>query len=163
MTACGVLYVHAVPPALSPHVEWALAGVAGVPVALEWVAQPAVPGLARAEARWQGPAGTAGRLVDALRGWSPLWLEVSEDPSPGNDGERYALTPTLGMFRATTSVTGDVMLQEDLVRRLLAEAADATDLRQRLRRELGEPWDDELEPLRRAGEGAPVRSLTRVG
>ncbi len=28
---------------------------------------------------------------------------------------------------------------------------------------LGQPWDDELEPFRRAGEGAPVRWLNATG
>jgi len=28
---------------------------------------------------------------------------------------------------------------------------------------LGEPWDDELEPFRRAGDGAPVRWLNATG
>ena len=27
----GVVFVHACPPAIAPHVEWALAGVLGVP------------------------------------------------------------------------------------------------------------------------------------
>ncbi|HZV27785.1 MAG TPA: DUF3145 family protein, partial [Acidothermaceae bacterium] len=31
-----------------------------------------------------------------------------------------------------------------------------------LRRLLGEPWDDELEPFRYAGDGAPVRWLHQV-
>jgi hypothetical protein len=28
---------------------------------------------------------------------------------------------------------------------------------------LGQPWDDELEPFRHAGDGAPVRWLHQVG
>ena len=28
---------------------------------------------------------------------------------------------------------------------------------------LGQPWDDELEPFRRAGDGAPVRWLNATG
>src|SRR5699024_12128651 len=37
----GVLYVHSAPGALCPHVEWAVGGVLGVPVRLEWTAQSA--------------------------------------------------------------------------------------------------------------------------
>ena len=37
------------------------------------------------------------------------------------------------------------------------------DVRTALERELGTPWDVELEPYRHAGEGAPVTLLTRVG
>ncbi|HEY3202018.1 MAG TPA: DUF3145 family protein, partial [Actinomycetes bacterium] len=41
MTTRGVLYVHSAPSALCPHVEWAIAGVLGMRVSLEWTRQPA--------------------------------------------------------------------------------------------------------------------------
>ena len=56
----GVLQVHSAPPALCPHIEWAVAGIIGVPVRLPWVDQPAAPGTVRAELDWQGRAGTVG-------------------------------------------------------------------------------------------------------
>ena len=39
----GVLYIHSAPRALCPHVEWAVAGVLGVRVSLDWTRQPAAP------------------------------------------------------------------------------------------------------------------------
>lgn len=59
VTTRGVLYVHSAPRALCPHVEWAVAGVLGVRVNLDWIRQPASPGTWRAEFSWQGEAGTA--------------------------------------------------------------------------------------------------------
>src|SRR5687768_16445282 len=50
----GVLFVHAAPSALCPHVEWAVAGVLGVHVSMHWTAQPAARGTYRAELSWQG-------------------------------------------------------------------------------------------------------------
>ena len=44
MSVQGVLHIHSAPPALCPHIEWAVAGVLGVPVDLPWVNQPATPG-----------------------------------------------------------------------------------------------------------------------
>lgn len=41
-------------------------------------------------------------------------------------------------------------------------AARETDLEAELAKLLGKPWDDELEPFRYAGEGAPVRWLHQV-
>jgi hypothetical protein len=35
-------------------------------------------------------------------------------------------------------------------------------LESEISRLLGKPWDDELEPFRHAGEGAPVRWLHQV-
>ena len=79
----GVLQVHSAPPALCPHIEWAVAGVLGVPVDLDWVSQPAAPGAVRGELSWQARPGTAGSITSALAGWNRLRFEVTEEASPG--------------------------------------------------------------------------------
>ena len=163
MTARGVLFVHSCPPALRPHVEWAVAGVFGVPVQLDWEPQPMAPGCLRAQTGWRGSAGTAGRLATALRGWPLVRAEITEEPSEGNDGERYAMTPDLGVFRSAMAGNGDVLVQEDRLRSIMTTAEDFPSLRQALKRLLGEPWDVELEPYRQAGDGTPVRWLSSVG
>jgi len=167
----GVVYVHSAPPALCPHVEWALAGVLGVRVSLDWIPQPASPGTLRTELSWQGAAGVGGQLASALRGWRLLRFEVTEEPSPGCEGARYSGTPTLGVFAAVTGVHGDLLVGENRIRAAVAAAEAAAsggaDLGAALLAELdallGRPWDDELEPFRYAGEGAPVRWLHQVG
>jgi hypothetical protein len=160
--ARGVLYIHSCPPAICPHLEWAVASVLGVPVRLTWTPQPMAPGTWRGEAGWRGPGGTAGRIAAALRGWS-LRFEVTEDPSDFGDGERYAVTPALGVFRAPMSLNGDVLIDEERIRALLASTVDPAEVVHGLSRLLGDPWDDELEPFRQAGAGAPVRWLTATG
>lgn len=162
MSARGVLYVHSCPPALCPHVEWAAAAELGVRVSLSWTAQPAEPGLLRAETGWHGRPGTAARLTSALRRWPMLRFEISEDPSPGCDGERFSVTPSLGLFRTTTSANGDALVSEDRLRALLAGTAENALLAHGLDRLLGGDWDSELEPFRQAGEGAPVTWLHQV-
>ena len=159
--SAGVLYVHSCPPVLCPHVEWAVAAELGTRARMEWSDQPAAPGQLRAEINWRGRPGTAGRLAAALRGWTLLRYEVTEEPSAGVDGERYAVTPTLGVFRASMSVNGDLLIGEDRLRSLLATAT-GPQLAQGLDRLLGSAWDDELEPYRTAGEGAPVTWLHQV-
>ncbi len=164
MSTRGVVYVHSSAPALTPHVEWALAGVLGVPVTLDWVTQPVAPGSLRAELTWAGRAGTAALLASALRRCTGVRYEVVEEPSSGSDGARFCSTPALGMFCAVTDAAGQVLVPEARLAAAVAsaEAADA-DLAALVRRLLGQPWDDELEPFRRAGDGAPVRLLHRVG
>jgi len=161
--ARGVLYVHSCPPVLCPHVEWAVAGVLGVPVELAWTPQPAAPGELRGEAGWRGRAGTAGRIAAALRGWTLLRFEITEEPSEGGDGERYAVTPDLGVYRSAMSASGDVLVHEERLRSLLGIGGTAVDLVAGLHRLLGRPWDDELEVFRHAGAGSPVRWLTQAG
>ena len=191
MSARGVLQIHSAPPALCPHIEWAVAGVLGVPVSLPWVDQPASPGAMRAELDWQGRPGSAGAMTSALAAWNRLRFEVTEEASPGCDAVRYSATPSLGMFSAVVSASGDVMVPEGRLRAAMALAASSRNglragpdtgelgsLRDRhgprhpalggsleaeLSLLLGQPWDDELEPFRHAGAGAPVRWLNATG
>jgi hypothetical protein len=163
VTSRGVVYVHSATSALCPHVEWALAGVLGVPVSLQWTPQPAAPGTWRAELSWQGPAGRSAALASALRGWLHLRYEVTEEPSGGAEGARYSYTPELGLFHAITGVHGDLQVPEDRLRAaVLTARATGTPLEDEVDRLLGQPWDDELETFRWAGEGAPVRWLHQV-
>jgi hypothetical protein len=183
----GVLLVHCVPPALCPHIEWAVAGVLGVPVSLTWVDQAASPGTVRTELQWQGKPGAAGAITSALAGWNLTRFEVSEDASPGCDAVRYSCTPSLGTFCAVVAANGDVMIPENRLRAAMSLAASANtakpdarlgglrdlhgprhpalggSLEAELALLLGEPWDAELEPFRRAGDGAPVRWLNATG
>jgi Protein of unknown function (DUF3145) len=194
VSARGVLHVHCAPPALCPHIEWAVAGVVGVPVHLPWVDQPASPGTMRAELAWQASPGTAGAITSALAGWQLLRFEVTEEASQGCDAVRYSCTPTLGTFSAVVGANGDIMVPEGRLRAAIALAAAAGQsaprsgpstseseigslrelhgsrhpalggsLEAELAQLLGQPWDEELEPFRRAGAGAPVRWLHATG
>jgi len=162
-TARGVVYVHSAPSAVCPHVEWALSAVLGARVSLEWTPQPAQSGTYRAELSWQAEPGTAARLASALRGWSHTRYEVTEEPSAGLEGERFSATPTLGIFHCIVGVHGDVLIPEDRLRAAVSRAASTGEpIEDELSLLLGQPWDDELEPFRYAGDGAPVRWLHQV-
>jgi len=163
VTTRGVLFVHAAPSAICPHVEWAAAGVLGVRINLAWTPQPASPATYRSELSWQHDAGTAARLASALRGWPMLRYEVTEEPSTGHEGARYSYTPELGIFHAVTGPHGDIMIPEDRLRAaLLKSSVGEAALDAELQRLLGREWDAELEPFRYAGDGAPVRWLHQV-
>jgi len=159
----GVVYVHSTPLAVCPHVEWAIARVLTVPVSLQWTPQPLEPGARRAECSWTGRPGTAAEIASELRQWPMLRFEVTEEPSPGVDGERFMHVPGRGLFRATAGAAGDVQLGEDRIRTLMAAARGPEALSHLLDKALGTAWDAELEPYRHAGDGAPVTLLTRVG
>jgi len=185
----GVLHLHSAPPALCPHIEWAVAGALGVPVSMPWIDQPAAPGSVRAELTWQGMPGAAGAITSALAGWNLLRFEVTEEASPGCDAVRYSHTPSLGTFCAAVAANGDVMIGENRLRAAMELAASARaggrsgnarlgslqelhgrrhpalggSLEDELALLLGDPWDAELEPFRRAGDGAPVRWLNATG
>jgi hypothetical protein len=144
-------------------VEWAVGGVLGNAVKLEWTQQPAQAGTYRAELSWSGDAGTAAAVASALRGWNQLRFEITEESTSSTEGARYSYTPDLGVFHAVTGLHGDLMIPEDRLKAALVKAAlGDTTLELELDRLLGKPWDDELETFRYAGDGAPVRLLHQV-
>jgi hypothetical protein len=139
----------------------------------------------RAELLWQGKPGAAGAITSALGNWNLIRFEVTEDASPGCDAVRYSYTPALGTFSAAVAANGDIMVPENRLRAAMALAAAAAtgnskvgslrdlhgprhpalggSLADELALLLGEPWDAELDPFRRAGDGAPVRWLNATG
>ena len=157
----GVVYIHASPAAVCPHVEWALSSTLSARANLKWTPQPAMPGQLRAVTNWVGPVGTGGQLANALRSWSGLRCEVTEDPSQGVDGHRWSHTPQLGLWSGAMSANGDVMVGEMRLRTLMASGAAM--LAADLASVLGTGWDGALEVFRYAGDGAPVRWLHKVG
>ena len=158
----GVVFVHCCPSAIAPHVEWALAGVLGRPVRLEWTGQPITPMHLRAEATWAGAIGTAARLAASLRAWPMLVFEITEDPTAASDGERLAYVPGRGFHRSVVSANGDIVVGEERLRGLLERARTAEEYRHGLTELLGTAWDAELEPYRVGGDGAPVTLLHQV-
>jgi Protein of unknown function (DUF3145) len=162
-TTRGVLYIHSAPSALCPHIEWAVGGVFGVPVRVDWTPQPIERASYRTEHSWAGPTGTAARLASALKGWQRVRFEVTEEATPKTEAERYSYTPTLGIFHATTGIHGDLMIPEDRIRQAIAMSTlGGKDLLEALHVLLGRAWDEELEPFRYAGDGALVRWLHKV-
>ena len=161
-TTRGVVYVHDAGKAFCKPIEWTLSEVLGYEALLHWIPQPITPGRMRAEISWVGLAGTGNRLVQALQQIPELRFEVTEEPSIGCEGERFAFTPALGVFRAHMSVHGDVLVTEQRIRNVLEATDDPVIMRNAFGLMLGIAWDRELEPFRVAGEGTPVRWLHQV-
>ncbi|MDD7384915.1 MAG: DUF3145 domain-containing protein [Actinomycetaceae bacterium] len=160
----GVIFIHSVPPAVQPHVEWAVSSVLGYNIPFLWTPQDAQPGMNRAEATWEGDAGTGAMLASAMRGWEHLRYEITEDATQVTDGGRWLATPDLGIFYAQTDRAGNIVIPENRIRSALERAGeDSDELHRLLDLALGKAWDDELEPFRYSGAGAPVRWIARVG
>jgi hypothetical protein len=153
----GVVYIHSSPAALCPHVEWALSDALDCRANLKWTAQPAFDGQLRATTNWTGPVGTGARLASVLRSWQMLRFEVTEDPSEGVDGERFAHVPGLGLWHGATSANGDVMVGEQRLRSILEQGRG--DVYAQLDHVLGTAWDAELEQFRLGGVGGEVTWL----
>jgi hypothetical protein len=161
--ARGVLFVHSCPRAVSPHLEWALAKVFGSDLSIDWADQPIAPNQVRAEIIWSGEPGTGARIASALLAFSGIRYEVTEESRLDAEGERFAATPALGLFRGSIGLHGDVMVHEERLRSLMSQPGLGThDVMSELGRLIGRPWDDELEAFRIAHEGSTVRVLHQV-
>ncbi|NMW89696.1 DUF3145 domain-containing protein [Mobiluncus curtisii] len=158
----GVLFIHTAPRALCPHIEWAAGTVLNTEVNLDWTVQEAGPAFFRTEFSWVGMVGTGAKLASALRGWEHLRYEVTEDAAPGTDGGRWSHTPELGIFYAQTDSVGNVVVPEGRILAALEHADNPLQMRRELDLALGRAWDEELEPYRWAGVGAPVKYLHKV-
>ncbi|HOW93773.1 MAG TPA: DUF3145 domain-containing protein [Mycolicibacterium fallax] len=156
----GVVYIHASPAAVCPHVEWALSSTLNARANLKWSAQDALPGQLCAVVNWVGPVGTGARLADALRSWTVLRFEVTEDASDGVDGQRYSHTPQLGLWSGTVSANGDIVVGENRLRAMMENSAES--LASELDNALGGAWDEALEPYRNGGEVAEAGWLDRA-
>lgn len=160
----GVVIIHSTPAVLCPHIHWALEAALGSRVSLDWMRQPADPGLQRVEYCWTGESGTGARIASALRSFGAVRYEITEDASPGVDGSRWQHTPRLGIHHATIAASGDPVVTQSHLLELLRLAQGSPDALQEMVDEvLGNDWDAELDPLRYAAEGAPVRWLHKAG
>jgi hypothetical protein len=103
------------------------------------------------------------RIASSLLAFGQVRYEVTEDPSAGHEGERFAATPELGLFRASIGAHGDVMVHEDRLRSLLVQStATGESVAEDIRRLIGQPWDEELEAFRIAHSDSKIRVLHNV-
>jgi len=163
-TTRGVLYVHSCPRAVVPHVEAAVAAVFETRVELLWRPQPVLTGSVRTDVAWTGPAGSAAHLVSRMKGWPELRVEVVEEPRGDVAGERFVMTPDLGIHRTAIDGLGEGLIVESRLRMLVEKSGtDLEALRSGIEAMIGADWEAELEPFRWAGEGADVRWVHRTG
>jgi len=163
-TTRGVVFVHSTPRALTAHIEWAIGGLLGTPVNLDWIEQPVAPGTVRSEMSWVGVPDLSAKMASALRGFPNLRFEITEEPSAGFDGQRFVSTPSLGIWRSPMGVFGESFISDEKLRNAITSAASQNkSLVEAVDEVIGGPWDRELEPFRYAGDGVPVRWLHQVG
>src|SRR5205814_8825832 len=106
----------------------------------QWTAHHVKPVSRRSECSCSGRPGTGGELAAALRQWPMIRFEVTEEPSPGVDGQRFMHVPNRGLFTAAMSANGDLMVGEDRLRSLMAAARSPDGPAHAIETALGTAW-----------------------
>ena len=144
----GSLIIHSAPKAVLSHVQWSIAEVIGSPISIHWEKQHLAPACFRTELNWRGVVGTGSKLVSTLRGWHYLIFELHESAGNGSDGSLYMFAPELGLFHGTVGPHGDLMINENQIKRVLKENSKPIEMYDAIERLLGKEWDEFLEPFR---------------
>ena len=114
-----------------------------------WQAQPQKPGYHRADISWQGNSGGAALIASTLRHFGGSYFEITERRTATSDALRIMHTPELGICTLPVDLQGNFTVTEDRIRYAFEKAAGNFDeLYRQFSAAVGQPWDDELEPLR---------------
>jgi hypothetical protein len=146
--AHGYLYIHSAPRVMAKNIEWTLDDSLGQLCNLTWSQQPLNPGGLRCELTWSGQVGTGSRLASALRGWHYVIFELHEVATQGGEGVMYMHTPDLGLFHSAVGPHGDLLINENQIKRVLQENLSTLKIVEELENFVGKPWDNALEPFR---------------
>lgn len=175
----GRTVIHSCPRALTSHVEWALARLITDLRLPPWSPQPAESGSSRIEFEWVGTYLTASKMTSSLHQIGRIRAEISTHPHDDALGERFLLSPTLGIHRSVIDASGDCVVSEQRVRQMIFECGTALRTKpglvgrgtqaweQQIASELdslfGTTWDHELDVFRSAAFGADIRWLSSAG
>ena len=160
----GVLYIYSCPRTICTHVNWALTEILETPIELDWQPQKIAPNNFSAELNWIGPIGTSARIISSLSKWGKIRIEAVQEPTSNQLGERFAVTPDLGIFRADINSLGETVVTESRLRSALERSKiENESFEVELAFLIGTPWDEDLEPFRSSQEGTSVRWITKTG
>ena len=117
----GEMKIYSCPKSICTHVDWALTDIFQNKIELDWKPQQIAPGAYSANLNWHGPIGLSSRVVSILSKWPKLRLEVFQDSNGKISGERYAVAPNLGIFRADINSLGETIVTESRLRSALVQ------------------------------------------
>jgi len=143
----GYLYLHAVPVSVVSHLQWIVESMLTLSAPWSWTNQPLIPKSQKTFLTFRCNLDSLPKLVSALYEFPNLFAEVIREPVSFGLGERWMITPVLGIKRVDTNELGNVVLDESVVLDSI-NTQDPTQIPERLAWAIGRPWDQALEPLR---------------
>lgn len=160
----GEMHIYSCPKSICANVEWALCDIFQSKIQLEWRPQQIAPGTYSTTLNWNGPIGLSARLVSLLSKWPKIRFEVVQESNEKIGGERYAVVPHLGIFRADINSLGETVVTETRIRSALERSRIGNEpFEVELAFLLGTPWDEDLEPFRRNDKSSIVKWINATG
>jgi len=160
----GSLFIFSSPRSFCSPINWALSEIFKSDIQLDWKIQELLPNNYLSEFSWIGPKGLCARIVSNLSRWGKLRMEAIEEPINNSLGERFAVTPELGIFRADMNSLGETLLSESKIKAGFERSKqEGETLETEISFMMGKPWDDDLEPFRRSFNGTTVRWISKTG
>jgi hypothetical protein len=141
----GQLSIYAAPMSVVSHLQWSIESIITLASPWSWQPQPLIPKSQSCSLPFRTTIDNLPRLVSALYEFPNLYAEVVRDPINGGLGERWLITPNLGLRRLDINEFGDAVVDENQLRSAIAAGEQ---LLEKLSWLIGEPWERELEPLR---------------
>lgn len=159
----GDLRIYSVPSALVAHVEWMINQQLGQSLQFNWIPQSLSPGTFALEMSWREPTNIAGKLAISLKSWNLIRFEIHESNSKYQDATLYRCTPDLGLHQISAGSTGDLMIAENTITKIITTATSQKKLVSMLENAIGTDWDLELEPFRIALAESHQQKLSQIG
>lgn len=101
-------------------------------------------------------------LASRVYGLGPIYFELNQ--RQGKIGILFMAVPGLGIYRGELNDTGSIMLSEERINLMVSSSAgNQREFMRLLRVNLGQSWDDIMEPFRGAKYSDNVVLLNRAG
>jgi len=159
----GDLQIYSAPAALISHVEWAINQHLGVVQSFRWLKQPVSPGSYGLEMQWRSRDSMAPKLALSLKSWKLIRFELREIDQRNSEGVLFRCTPDLGLHQVSINPIGEVVINENQIKSLIADSIGVKKLVNTLENAIGVEWDRELEPFRIALAEGNQHSLSQIG
>ena len=162
--ARGYLNIYSCPRSICPHVNWGLSEIFKTKIELDWQPQTLINNSFCAELNWIGPIGLSSRITSNLAKWGQLRLDCLQEPSKFQLGERFSVTPKLGIFRTEINYLGESVVTENKLKSAFERSqTEKEEFSVELAFLLGTPWDEDLEPFRITKHDSSVKWISKTG
>ena len=157
-------FIHSIPRSLVKHFEWEIEQQLNLKSPIKWSDQALENLSLKTDFRVTSDHDKVMFFISKISTWGRLRFEIYCKDLNNTNKFRFAITPSLGIYRADISELGETLLTESQINSAISRSAiEQINLIEELSFVLGKPWDVELEVFRSQGTNGTVRYVFRTG